>query len=894
MYKKVIISLTMIFFMFYMRASHIIGGDMYYNYLGNNQYRVYIALYRDCASTGAQYDDPLSLGIFTPSGVFVQEILIFAPPVVNLPVIFDNPCVTPPSGICVERAIYETVITLPPNTTGYMLAYQRCCRGPNITNLINPDDTGLTLTSLIPGTVNSNFINSSPRYTNYPPLVICNNENLIFDHSATDPDGDLLTYELTTPYQGANGVAPMPQPPPAPPYTDVFWGAGYNENLPLGPGSVTTINPNTGQLFVDANLTGLFVVGIRVNEWRGGVIINSTVRDFVFKVVNCVIQLEALVTEQEDTPGFIGYCHGLNFTFENTSYGANSYSWDFGVAGSTADISSDFEPSFTFPGPGTYEVTMIANPGWPCTDTARITIILDNPFDVNFTFTDSLCFIGHEVDFTSVILGPPGTQYYWSLGPNASIQTATTQNVNNVTFSTPNGNEIYLLGVNNVCRDSITKPIFFYQPPTSQFELPANYICEGFDQSFVNESTNGLNYLWDFGVPGITTDVSTQLNPTYTFPGPGLYPITLITSSAPGCADTSALNIELFEELDLDFVHNDSLCIVNNSFNFSALVSGPPIATYTWNFGPNADLLTSTNLVENDINYSTPGVHTISLTGSFLQCTETISKSIFIFREPLINFKALDTSGCEPFLVQFIDQSSSDSPLIHSWDFGDGNTSDLANPSYLYQNSGFYTITHAIQTNIGCIDTLELVRPSYIVVHPTPVAAFSIDKTEMDICNAVVQFNSNSQGEIYHSYNFDEIGGEVSSEENPLFQYGTAGTHNPYLIVENEFGCTDTARKTLTIDPFVVYAPNTFTPEGNVFNNYFYAVSYLDALSWKMELFNRWGERVFLSEDQNEKWDGTYNNQKCPDGVYTYKLTYIPCGLIQDEIITTGHVNLLR
>jgi hypothetical protein len=80
-------------------ASHIVGGEIYYDYLGNNQYRFYIIVYRDCFSTGAAFDDPLSLGVFaTNSNAMVQNVNIPFPGSVVLPIVFDNPCVvTPPN-----------------------------------------------------------------------------------------------------------------------------------------------------------------------------------------------------------------------------------------------------------------------------------------------------------------------------------------------------------------------------------------------------------------------------------------------------------------------------------------------------------------------------------------------------------------------------------------------------------------------------------------------------------------------------------------------------------------------------------------------------------------------------------------------------------------------------
>ncbi|MFA9211848.1 MAG: gliding motility-associated C-terminal domain-containing protein, partial [Moraxellaceae bacterium] len=96
------------------------------------------------------------------------------------------------------------------------------------------------------------------------------------------------------------------------------------------------------------------------------------------------------------------------------------------------------------------------------------------------------------------------------------------------------------------------------------------------------------------------------------------------------------------------------------------------------------------------------------------------------------------------------------------------------------------------------------------------------------------------------------------------------------------------------IQPFTVFIPNTFTPDGNEFNNIFKAIVDLDPLSWKLEIYNRWGELIFETTDKNETWDGTYEGKPAKEGTYTYKVTYVPCGVIQEEQIITGHVNILR
>ncbi|MFM7467638.1 MAG: hypothetical protein ACKO2O_07030 [Crocinitomicaceae bacterium] len=139
---RFLLTLALFFSMFEFRASHIIGGDIYYDYLGNNQYRFFITLYRDCNSTGAEYDNPLKLTIYNAGDVLIQDLSVPFPGSVILPLNFNNPCATPPTNICLERAIYSTVVTLPPTPGGYTVSYQRCCRGPNISNLINPASSG--------------------------------------------------------------------------------------------------------------------------------------------------------------------------------------------------------------------------------------------------------------------------------------------------------------------------------------------------------------------------------------------------------------------------------------------------------------------------------------------------------------------------------------------------------------------------------------------------------------------------------------------------------------------------------------------------------------------------------------------------------------------------------
>ncbi|MDG1331831.1 MAG: PKD domain-containing protein [Crocinitomicaceae bacterium] len=892
--KQLLLSILLILSAFGSQASHIVGGDIYYDYLGNDTYRFYISIYRDCNSTGAQFDSPLPLAVYN-NGALVQNVNIPFPGDANVPVVFNNPCVTPPNNICTENAIYVTDIVLPPVVGGYTISYQRCCRGPNITNIQNPDDTGFTLTCQVPGFNTNAWVNSSPRFTNYPPQLLCNNEDLIFDHSATDPDGDQLVYSLVTPNSGASGFNPAPSPAPPPPYAPVNWVGGHSAAIPLGPGSTINIDPATGLLTASPNLIGLYVVGIRVEEIRNGVVINATTRDFLFRVFNCNLQLESILPAQDQLPTFIDYCQGLTVDFVNNSYGGTNYEWDFGVPGINTDVSTAFEPTYTYPSPGAYTAMLVVNPGWPCTDTAYIDIIVNDPIVISYTSNDSLCIFGNSFDFVAASTAPAGANYSWDFGPNATSPSTTGNVVNGVNFSTTGSIPVTVSVESNSCISEYTNSIYIFPEPTAAIILPVDYECNGLTIDFGNGSANSTNYAWDFGVLGSATDVSTDFEPTYSYATAGTYTVTLTSSSSPTCSATTTETITINEPLVVAFTSQDSMCITGNSFDFDGTVSGPAGSVFTWNFGPNASIASSTDIDVSNVSFNTTGPIQITLTGTFDNCEESVTREIYLYREPTIDFGLLPGLQCVPFNAQFVNSSDAETTAYYTWDFGDGTTSNDVSPSHLYTAVGNYPVTLTLETVDGCISTLTLLQADLVNVRPSPEAGFSVTPDYTDICNSTISFIDESIGGNDWFYFYDDSTATGSGEASPNYTYLTAGTHYPMQIVTNQYGCKDTAMSSLYIEPFTLYAPNTFTPDGNQFNNTFIAIAYLPMVEWKLQVFSRWGELVYETTDIYEGWDGTLpNGRMAQDGVYIWKATYVSCEPLSQEKVETGHVNLIR
>ena len=119
--------------------------------------------------------------IDTDKKLLFTTLNIVMPGVTSVPLNSVSSCLTVPPGLCIEKTVYIDTVLLPPSPNGYDLVYQRCCRNGTITNLINPGSAGSTYTTYIPDSTVA--CNSSPVFTNFPPVVLCINDPLNFDHS---------------------------------------------------------------------------------------------------------------------------------------------------------------------------------------------------------------------------------------------------------------------------------------------------------------------------------------------------------------------------------------------------------------------------------------------------------------------------------------------------------------------------------------------------------------------------------------------------------------------------------------------------------------------------------------------------------------------------------------
>jgi gliding motility-associated-like protein len=638
-------------------------------------------------------------------------------------------------------------------------------------------------------------------------------------------------------------------------------------------------------------MIGLFVVGVCVKEYRNGVLVGQTIRDFLFRVFDCNIVMQALLPLQTQLPTFVSYCQGLNVQFVNNSYGGTSYAWNFGVPNITSDVSAQFAPNYTFPSPGNYNVQLIVNPGMPCTDTAYMNIVVNNPLSVSWSAQDSLCILGNNFDFIANVSNPAAS-LSWVLDPTASQTSGTGNSLFNVTFSTPGYHTIEVIADDGFCQLSYVDSVFIFDVPTSGISVPPLVECLGFTIPFGNSSSSAINYSWDFSLGSNSVGQSNLTAPTFTFPAPGVYTVQLIASSFSTCSDTSQVQVTIKEPLVMSISHTDSLCI-DDTFDFFATVSGPSNATFQWDFGMNANPTSSSNLSVQGVSYTQSGAMPVYFIGQYDNCSDTIQSNVQIFGHATIDFMFINTLQCAPSLAQFVNLSQSDVPVQYYWDFGDGNTSTAVNPNHIYLTPGNYSVGLTLNQLYGCMDTLFLLQQDLVTVNPSPIAGFVVNPDKVDVCQNTVSFFDQSSGATNYQYVFDNRE-YTSNLANFSHDYINSGSDYPIQIVSNQFGCRDTARRTVMVEPFSIYIPNTFIPDQNNRNELFIPVTDFDVVAWEFSIYNRWGEVIFQTNDPKQAWDGQLDGVMCQDGLYSYKVKFRSCDKPYIWQVLDGFVTLIR
>ena len=284
---------------------------------------------------------------------------------------------------------------------------------------------------------------------------------------------------------------------------------------------------------------------------------------------------------------------------------------------------------------------------------------------------------------------------------------------------------------------------------------------------------------------------------------------------------------------------------------------------------------------------------------SILGCVETDQVEVTVYPKPDVAFEADFTEGCVGDEINLSSLTSGNGNECR-FTINGGAVINGCNINEVFTTSGCYTINLEVETVNGCIDELTLI--DYICIEDYPVANFTFTPDELSSFAKEAEFTNTSTGATTYEWNFGD--GSFSTDSDPIHIYNideeiTEISFDIELFAFSNLGCMDSITKTLTyIEDLIYYVPNTFTPDGNQYNETFKPIftSGFDPLNYKLQIYNRWGELIFESNNAEIGWDGTYGTKQTgivQEGVYVWKIGFKT--LRNDErIVEVGSVNLLR
>lgn len=373
------------------------------------------------------YDSPLKYTVFHADGTIFSEFIIPQFIITTTPVVYINPCNPGAGETCIERALYKDTILLPQNSTGYTVAYQRCCWAGNIDNLFDPTNNGITLSAFIPDSLTSAVPNNAARFDTNPPKILCANQVTEFDHKATDADGDQLIYSLVNPLLGGSTSNVEPNPETAPPFTPVTWMPTFTATVPMGAASSTSIDSITGVISFSPYMIGNYLVGVQVDEHRNGVVIASKIQTYCYKVIGCQAQA-ALTISVTGNDKITESCDSTIITLQRPNA---SFEQVVTLAISGTATATDFEPiasQITLP-VGVFSHNLIMKGVSDGQDEGNEQLVVScfvfNP--CQFT-TDSLGATITLVDYTPLTISTPATISLCGENPNGQEVTCSVQN----------------------------------------------------------------------------------------------------------------------------------------------------------------------------------------------------------------------------------------------------------------------------------------------------------------------------------------------------------------------------------------------------------------------------------------------------------------------------------
>jgi PKD repeat protein len=445
----------------------------------------------------------------------------------------------------------------------------------------------------------------------------------------------------------------------------------------------------------------------------------------------------------------------LSLTFSDAS-SAGPSSWEWYVE----DVLSGQEDilDYTFPGPGEYEVCLIASNVCGADTSCQMVSVSCSPPQAGFEYDLN----GLSGTFTDTSTNMP-TAWLWLVNDIPAGQS----NILNYFFPVPDDYEVCLIAGSQCGSDTVCTIVSLNcLPPQADF----NFVADGLAVTFNDLSTNEPDS-WQWTVN--SDEVGDEPSLLYEFPTDGSYTVCLEVSN--GCDISQACQ-------SVSVTCNAS----SSAFSFSQdelMVSFTDESTdnatsWNWDFGDG-----NTSGGQNPAHvYTTPGTYTVCLNIEN-NCNE-IDQSCQQVSVDCAPPQATFSSSSNLLLASFTDLSSG-SPVSWNWDFGDGNTSGQQNPQHLYSDAGIYTVCLRANSICGFTEVCQEVE----IICPVPDAGFTLTIDELSV--VLTDTSMNNPG--FWNWTFGD--GNTSIDQNPSHSYAAPGQYIICLTASSSCGFTQQCRQ---------------------------------------------------------------------------------------------------
>ncbi len=462
--------------------------------------------------------------------------------------------------------------------------------------------------------------------------------------------------------------------------------------------------------------------------------------------------------------------------FASQSEGADSLFWDFGDG--NVDSSNTINPTHTYITRGPKTVTLTAyNYATGCNNTITSSFTIAQPI-ASYTLPSNQGCYAFTPTFTST--SQDANSYYWNFGDLTTLADSSLINNPSYTYNLPGAYTVSLVITDvNGCKNTVTG-IIKSLGPIPHFYADTLTGCTPFPVTFIDTTQSDsalVIWRWTFGDGTILFTNNDSIAHTYTTPG--VYSVIMSVKDVNGCWDSLTIINYIKPTFPVPAFTLDTFACRGDVLTFDASTTNSVGPHYTWDFGDGTIIPNASPVVTH--SYSADNYYTVKLTVVDTNgCTDFIIHKVRILK-PTANMAIPNilNAGCGTLQVAFQD-SSQGFVTNYYWDFGNGASSNLQNPTYTYVQPGIYNASLIVTNAGGCKDTIK--KDSIIVV-PGPVGTFSFSPNSG--CNPLtVTFVGNSGNSQQYIWDFGD-GILVNGGDSIVHTYTGQGSFNPILSLGN-------------------------------------------------------------------------------------------------------------